>query len=91
LFNQLFGNMSGQVQGFFTYRYNLFLAVVITCLAFLFSDQVPAGLHEDSLLMTGARSHQVAVVGASLEQGAYVNSRDELGRTPLMWSADDAH
>tara|TARA_Y100000588_G_scaffold23028_1_gene23150 strand:+ start:438 stop:734 length:297 start_codon:yes stop_codon:yes gene_type:complete len=41
----------------------------------------------DSLLLTGARSQQLSIVRASLKQGADVNARDELSRTPFMWSA----
>ena len=70
-----------------TYRCSFFLAAVIICLAFVFGDCAGAGVREDSLLVTGARSQQLSIVRASLKQGADVNARDELGRTPLMWSA----
>ena len=69
------------------YRFSFFLAAAIICLAFVFSSPVDAGMREDSLLLTGARSQQISIVSASLKQGADVNARDELGRTPLMWSA----
>ena len=70
-----------------SYQYSFFLAVAIICLTFVFGDPVDAGMREDSLLLTGARSQQLSIVRASLKQGADVNARDELGRTPLMWSA----
>ena len=69
------------------YRFSFFLAAAIICLAFVFGDPVGAGMREDSLLLIGARSQQLSIVRASLKQGADVNARDELGRTPLMWSA----
>ncbi|MEE2694237.1 MAG: ankyrin repeat domain-containing protein [Pseudomonadota bacterium] len=62
-------------------------ALVIGCSAFVFANRVGAGVREDSLFLTGARSQQLTIVRASLEQGAYVNSRDELAGIPLMWSA----
>ena len=71
----------------FTYQCNFVLVGLIICLAFVFGDPVDAGMREDSLLLTGARSQQLSIVRASLKQGADVNARDELGRTPLMWSA----
>jgi len=70
-----------------SYQCSFFLAVAIICLAFVFGHPVDAGMREDSLLLTGARSQQLSIVRASLKQGADVNARDELGRTPLMWSA----
>ena len=70
-----------------SYQYSFFLAVAIICLTFVFGDPVHAGMREDSLLLTGARSQQISIVRASLKQGTDVNARDELGRTPLMWSA----
>ena len=69
------------------FKCSFFLAAGIICLAFVFGDPVDAGMREDSLLLTGARSQQLSIVRASLNQGADVNARDELGRTPLMWSA----
>ena len=71
----------------FTYQCNFVLVGLIICLAFVFGDPVDAGVREDSLLLTGARSQQLSIVRASLKQGADVDTRDELGRTPLMWSA----
>ena len=69
------------------YRFSFFRAAAIICLAFVFSSPVDAGMRVDSLLLTGARSQQLSIVRASLKQGADVNARDELSRTPFMWSA----
>ena len=70
-----------------SYQCSCFLAGAIICLAFVFGDRVDAGMREDSLLLTGARSQQISIVRASLKQGADVNARDELGRTALVWAA----
>ena len=40
-----------------------------------------AGPREDTLLITGSRSHQKALVQGSLDGGAAVNTVDRLGRS----------
>ena len=74
-----------------TYRCSFFLAAAIICLAFVFGDPVDAGMREDSLLLTGARSQQLSIVRASLEQGADMSIRDSSGLNAAERAAEEGH
>ena len=50
-----------------------------------------AGARDDQRLMTGARGKIMPVVMAAIQGGANIETRDEIGRTALMWSAFHGH
>ncbi len=59
-------------------------------LIIIFVSQVStvlADMRADSLLLTGARSKNVGMIELALSRGAELNSKDELGRTPLIWAS----
>ena len=45
----------------------------------------------NQVLFSGAKSGNLVLVEASLASGADVNTRDELGFTPLHWAVKEGH